>query len=95
MVKVKIRFFASLREIAGKREDVVELTGEVDVNALLREVVRKHGEKLYRRIFDEFGNVNENLQFLVNGVDVSKLRGMETTLKDGDVVAILPPVGGG
>jgi molybdopterin converting factor small subunit len=35
------------------------------------------------------------LQFLVNGKSASSLKGLQTELSDGDVLAILPPVGGG
>jgi len=35
------------------------------------------------------------LQFLVNGRSTSSLEGLSTRLADGDVLAIIPPVGGG
>jgi len=37
----------------------------------------------------------ENLVILVNGMNINGLEGFDTTLKDGDVVAFLFPVGGG
>ena len=41
------------------------------------------------------GQPKNFLQFLINGISTSTLNGLETELKDGDVLAILPPVGGG
>ena len=35
------------------------------------------------------------LQFLINGQSASTIKGLQTELKDDDVLAILPPVGGG
>jgi len=35
------------------------------------------------------------LQFLVNGNSAATLKGLESELGEGDVLAILPPVGGG
>jgi molybdopterin converting factor small subunit len=35
------------------------------------------------------------LSFLVNGKNINVLQGFDTELKQGDTVAILPPVGGG
>jgi molybdopterin converting factor small subunit len=41
------------------------------------------------------GEVKGFLQFLINGRSASALDGMDTKLEDGDVLAIIPPVGGG
>jgi molybdopterin converting factor small subunit len=35
------------------------------------------------------------LSFLVNGKNINALEGFNTKLKQGDTIAILPPVGGG
>jgi len=39
--------------------------------------------------------VREHLQLLVNGKSVSLSEELETRLREGDEVAIVPPVGGG
>jgi len=41
------------------------------------------------------GEVKSFLQFLINGRSASALDGLDTKLEDGDVLAIIPPVGGG
>jgi molybdopterin synthase sulfur carrier subunit len=43
----------------------------------------------------ESGKIDPSIKFLVNGVAAQNLRGFETELKDGDVIAIIPPIGGG
>ena len=91
---VKVRFFASLRELIGKREESVELKEGTNLATLLKEVSERL-ENASRGIYNEKGNINESLQFLVNGVDVNSLSGVETLLRNGDVIAIIPPVGGG
>ena len=63
------------------------------------DVARKLGERLgpdFRgRIFDERGQLSGSLRILVNGQNIASARGAETELKNGDVVAIFPPVAGG
>jgi molybdopterin converting factor small subunit len=39
--------------------------------------------------------MQEFLSFLVNGTNINNMQGFDTKLKNGDVIAILPPVGGG
>ncbi len=90
-----MRFFTTLREITGKREDQIELKRPTSVNLLLKQLGKKYGKEYDDYVFDELGDVRGHLQVLVNGQSVTTLRGLRTTLKDGDQVAILPPVGGG
>ncbi len=94
-LKVTVRFFTTLREITGKREDQIELKRPTSVNLLLKQLGKKYGKEYDDYVFDELGDVRGHLQVLVNGQSVTTLRGLRTTLKDGDQVAILPPVGGG
>jgi sulfur-carrier protein len=97
-VEVKIRFFTSLREIVGKREETLTYAeGEkVTVDLVLKTLSDKHGKPFTEYVFNgETGQPKGFLQFLVNGTSTVTINGLETALKDGDVLAILPPVGGG
>jgi molybdopterin converting factor small subunit len=56
----------------------------------------KYGEPFTDYVYDgKTGQPKGFLQFLVNGNSTSTLNGLQTELRDGDVLAILPPVGGG
>lgn len=49
-----------------------------------------------RRIYDiSTGRVNEHIAVFVNAREARSLQGLDTRLKDGDVVTILPPMAGG
>ncbi len=50
---------------------------------------------LYRNVCDETGKVRPHLNVFVNADNVRDLDGLETTLKTGDVLTILPAVSGG
>jgi molybdopterin converting factor small subunit len=41
------------------------------------------------------GKVSSSVVIALNGVDIEALKGVKTNLKDGDIVAIFPPVAGG
>ncbi|MEM2238887.1 MAG: ubiquitin-like small modifier protein 1 [Candidatus Bathyarchaeia archaeon] len=94
-MKVKIKYFAHLREITGKREDLVELEEDTSVGKLLEALSNKYGEKFREYIYGlgEFEGVS--LNFLLNGRNISLDKMFETKLQDGDVLSILPPVAGG
>jgi len=97
-VQVKVRFFTSLREIVGKREETIsfDVAQKVTVDLVLRRLTEKYGPPFKGYVYDgKTAQPKSFLQFLVNGNSATTLNGLETELKDGDVLAILPPVGGG
>ena len=82
VVRVKIVYFARARECAGIAQEELELTQPVSAQEVLSRVMTIH---------PGLADIEQSLSLLVNGKWVSK----ETELKEGDRLALLPPVGGG
>ena len=98
MLIVKVLFFTSLREITGKKEEIVELTlmDESTIDRILEVLKNRYGESFVDYIYDSKTNdIRGFLQFLINGKSIQSPNVLMTKLNDGDVLAILPPVGGG
>ncbi|RLJ70929.1 molybdopterin synthase subunit MoaD [Hydrogenivirga caldilitoris] len=73
--------------------------GEVEVEAkTVREAVEKL-EELYpgfkERILDENGELRRFVNLYLNDEDIRFLKGVDTELKDGDVLSIVPAIAGG
>ena len=64
------------------------------VRAALDELQRLH-PRLYPNVCDETRSVRRHINVFVNHDNVRDREGLATTLKDGDVVTILPAVSGG
>ena len=97
-MNVKVRFFTSLREIVGKREETLSFIKDenVTVDLILKMLTKEYGNKFAEYVYDnKTSQPKAFLQFLVNGNSALALKRLQTELKDGDVLAILPPVGGG
>ncbi|MGD9131004.1 MAG: MoaD family protein [Candidatus Bathyarchaeota archaeon] len=94
-MKVEIKFFTSLREITGKKAEEIQLQNVITVEELLTLLSEKYGNKFTEYIYNKKGKVQDFLSFLVNGKNINVLQGFDTELKQGDTIAILPPVGGG
>ena len=93
--KITTKYFAALREITGKKEEAFEFDGEVDAKKFLEALVARYGKQVAEFLLDQKGTLRESLVMLVNGnaVDTSDLSSLK--LKNGDLVVILPPIGGG
>ncbi len=95
-VIVFVRLFTTLREQAGKAKEAIELSSNTaTVKDVLKELVKKYGPEFRDYLFNEKEKIRDHLQVLVNGKSVSLLEELNTRLKEGDQVAIVPPVGGG
>ena len=81
-MKVRVRVFASLREILGKEEVEVELPEGTSIEGLWTQLV-SDDERL-----EPF---TKSIQFAINHDFVGK----ETELSPDDEIAFLPPVSGG
>jgi molybdopterin synthase sulfur carrier subunit len=97
-LQVSVRFFTILREITGKKEEALAFPeGEgVTADAVLKKLSVQYGKRFTEYVYDaETGKVKGFLQFFINGKSASTLNGLQTQLQNGDVLAIVPPVGGG
>jgi molybdopterin synthase sulfur carrier subunit len=65
-----------------------------DVRSALAQLERNH-PSLYRNVCDETGAVRRHVNLFVNTAHVRDREGLDTELKAGDVVTILPAVSGG
>jgi MoaD family protein len=81
-VKVKTVYFAQAREFAGTKEDDFVLTVPATVKHLFSLMLNTH---------PEMSKITGIIRPLVNG----RLATENTELKDGDRIAIVPPVAGG
>ena len=87
-IKIQILFFASAREAAGNTSSIeLELDSKADTG-----VVRKKLAELYPKlatlVLDE-----DNITLALNEEYISS--GQVLPLKDGDTIALIPPISGG
>lgn len=96
-MRVKVKYFTTLRELSGTAEEELTIRDGANLADLIEEVASKYGKEardyLYQK--EESRKVDPSIYFLINGENSRILSGLDTKLKDGDVIAIIPPIGGG
>jgi len=65
-----------------------------NVRGAFEEIERRH-PGLYRSVLDETGRVRQHVGLFVNSSHIRDREGLDTELRDGDVITILPAVSGG
>jgi len=81
-VRVTVKLFARLRDIAGTSDMVRQVQPGTTVRSLWRDLAAE---------FADFAAYERSISAAVN----ADYAGMDRTLSDGDEVAFLPPVSGG
>jgi molybdopterin synthase sulfur carrier subunit len=96
MITVKVRTILALKKILGKGEVELAVPEGSTLRELLAMLVEKWGDELGSRLFEpKTRTVLPYIRLMVNGRDIAFLDRMETVLRNGDDVLILPPVSGG
>ncbi|MCS7132415.1 MAG: MoaD family protein [Nitrososphaeria archaeon] len=88
-----VKAFATLRDVfKGRAVMELILPDGAMVKDLIMELESRFGFEIKSRTS---GELDPNVKILVNGREIIYLDGIKTRLKDGDIVAFIPPVGGG
>lgn len=92
-MKVKVEVYGPLRGIMGWRSVEVELSEDSTLEQLLELLVEQKPE--VKEMIFEGGDLRSYLKVLVDGRDCRLLGGLRARLRDGSMVSIFPPAGGG
>ena len=90
-----MKFVGALRHVSGVDQLALDCGGNVSVKAVINEVTEERPELKRSLIDQQFQDPRLNALILVNGREISALDGLETKLKDGDELVLIPVVHGG
>ncbi|MBL7118945.1 MoaD family protein [Candidatus Bathyarchaeota archaeon] len=93
-MRIKARFFTILREMTGKKEEILTVGDGTTVKEILDLLSEKHGNDFSEYIF-KGRRLRSHIQILLNGISITTLNGLDTRLEEDSTLAIVPPVGGG
>jgi sulfur-carrier protein len=91
-MSIRVRIPTPLRRFTGGSEEVNVSAATID--ALVNDLERQF-PGIKDRICDEQGKVRRFVNLYVNGDDIRFLSELETPVKDGDEVSIVPAIAGG
>lgn len=89
---VKVHIPTPLRRLTGNQAEVEIEAGTV---AELVENLEKAHQGIREKLLDESGEIRRYVNIYVNEEDIRFLDGVQTALKERDVVSIVPAIAGG
>lgn len=89
---MKVRLFQELRFAAGVSETQIEASS---LSSALQALALKHGDQFKDLVFDENGRLRNYLQVYLNNRHVPNPLTSSPELKEGDLLLLIPPIGGG
>ena len=94
-MEVRVRYYAMVRDATGRREEAVSLPDGATVTDLIHALIGLYGDPFRGYVYSREGRLLDYLMFSVNEVDIMSLDGHGTVLRGGDMVYVMPPIGGG
>lgn len=94
-MNLTIRLVGSLRSAVGRSKITLKLNGEKRLHEIINIIVKEFHETKRVLVDPELGDPRPNTLIIINGKEISVLNGLETVVKDGDEVILVPVSHGG
>ena len=96
-MKVKVEYVGHIRSLIGnKNGEEIEIEDNSSISNLFLLLSQKYGEPFKKAVYEPGGlDVKSNFMATVNGYLLNQLKGVDTRLKNGDRVTLMPVVSGG
>lgn len=91
-MSIRVRIPTPLRRFTGGAEEV---GGSGDTIGSVVEDLEQKFPGIRERLYDEQGRVRRFVNIYVNGDDIRFLSSLDTPVKDGDEISIVPAIAGG
>jgi molybdopterin synthase sulfur carrier subunit len=89
--EIKIRLLGVFQSIYGKKSVLMEIDGSTTVSKVVEKLVGGSSHQFKLALIDvELNDPRPNSLILVNGKEISVLKGLDTYVKHGDEVVFIP-----
>jgi len=89
-----LKLFATLRDLTGTKEVDVNFEAGQTVRQLVASILDKH-PTLGNAMLNDDGTLSGAVQILVHGRNIEWLNGLDTTIREEDIISLIPPSAGG
>jgi molybdopterin converting factor small subunit len=96
VINVEVTFLGVLRKFSGRERVLVKIEKPATVRKAIEKLTEAFSPEFKRSLIDpELQDPRTNALILVNGKEISVLRGLETEVEDDDEIVLVPVSHGG
>lgn len=95
MIEVEVTFLSDVRKMTDEGKTVIPLREKSSVRDLVAALVERYGVGFNEFLLNHGRRLKKYVVILVNGRGIDILNGLETVLRHGDSISVMPAVGGG
>jgi len=96
VINVEVRFLGVFRQFSGRNHVLVKLEEPSTVRKVIQKLTEAFSSEFKRALVDqELEDPRPNALILVNAKEINVLQGLETKVKDGDKIVLVPVSHGG
>jgi molybdopterin synthase sulfur carrier subunit len=92
---ITVKFVGALRHASGTGELALDCREGTSIRGLVAKITDNAPDLKRSLINQQLDHATPNALILVNGKEISVLKGLDTKLKDGDEIVFVPVVHGG
>jgi sulfur-carrier protein len=95
-LKIKIQYLGLVKTYTNKSQEEFTLQEGTLLSELLNKIAASFGKQFIKEIFEPGQkDIKPMFTLMINGIVIGQLKGIETPLKDGDNVVLMPLMTGG
>ncbi|MCQ5375064.1 MAG: MoaD family protein [Methanomassiliicoccales archaeon] len=94
MVTVIFKTFGHIASSIGTTEAKIETNGNT-VQDFLGALIEKYGDRISKILFPKESQISDLIYILVNGRNIRHINGLQTEIRNGDVISVFPVTAGG
>jgi len=96
VISVEVRFLGIFQRLSGKKRFTLKLEEPATVRSAVMKITETFSDEFKRVLVDsQLDDPRPNALILVGGKEISVLQGLETEVKDGEEIVLVPMVHGG
>ena len=96
VIEIEVKFLGVFRQFSGRNHVLVKLKEPATVREVIQKLTESFSSEFKRALVDpELEDPRPNALILVNGKEISVLRGLETMVNDGEEIVLVPVSHGG
>jgi len=95
-MKIKVHYISLVKSFTKTSQDEFDLNEPAKLSDVMHKIAEKYGKPFTQEVYDpDRKEMKPTFVAMINGIHMEQLKGINTTLKDGDTIILMSLMTGG